>query len=302
MSNAVATRNNAVYKDMTQPLRKIVDKIGGRIKGINNAGTMAYYDIGAAVKLILEKRESGDLAYGENPIAQMAEHFCMVASTLYQTKILATVFKRDFVLKKTEEAADRNFMLTYNHWMQLSRITDPQRRPELLNQCISGRWAHNMIGLEAKASDTDQVQHPRAGGRKPGVPSDPVVALGKFNKLNQTLYKYADSAEQSIFSGLLDISPGDIKKSHIKMIDEALNGMEETASSINSYVASLTEIRKKLSKATKVEDDDVVEEVDDAVEEEDDEDDEEPVKPAKSVKPTRSSKKDKKGKKTAGRR
>lgn len=299
MSTAVVTRPTAVYKDMTQPLRKIVDKIGDRFKSINNAGALVYYDIGDAVKTILEKRESGDLAYGESPIIQMAEHFDMSSSTLYQTKILATVFKRDFVKKKTEEASDRNFMLTYNHWMQLSRISDPQRRTELLNQCIAARWAHNMIGLEATAAGADQVQHHRAGGRKPGVPSDPVVALGKFNKLNQTLYKYADSAEDSIFNGLLDISPGDIKKAHIKTIDDALSGMEETTSSINSYMASLKEIRAKLSKATKVKDDDEVEDEDDVVEEEEEDEDEEPAKPIKSSKPAKSAKK---GKKTAGRR
>ena len=285
-----ATNVGGTYKKMTIPLKKVVDALHDQFMKINNVGAMTYYDMGVAVRNILQKRETGDLAYGDKPIEQMAEYFRMSTTTLYQAQQIAMTFKREFVLTKTKEAASRNFALTYNHWMQLSRITDPQRRSELLANCIAGAWSYPTLALEAKAGDAEVTEHHRAGGRKPGVPADPIVALIRFTKDANKLRKYGDAAEDVISQGLLGIPPGELKKSTLTNINDALESIEEIQSTINTYAATLRDIYGKLTKATKVDPD----------EEEDDDDVIDHV-PAKKPEKT-GSKKTSKNKKKAGRR
>jgi len=240
----------SVHKEMTKPLQVICDKLKERMVKLNNNGVLTYYDLGTNVNEVLQSIESGDLSYGAKPIEQMAIYFDQTTTTLYNARTLANTFTREFVLKKTEEAAKRSMALTYNHWLSLSKIGSETQRMEMLASCIKQRWSHSMLASEASHSDS-RVQHHRSGGKKPGVPQKPMQALSKFHKLCNTLNKYGEAADDTINNGLLDIPPDELNPFMIEELDKSITAAEELQSTANAYYASLTDIRVKLGKAVK---------------------------------------------------
>lgn len=213
------------YEAMTPELRDVAQECERQIAKTAGSVIMLQYQIGARVLAVANDEQT----YGPNAVQQLADYLGVRggASYLYSLMNFARVFEADYVRTRSLRPMANGEHVTVSHWLQLMKIEDPQSRERMLERVYREALSANDLEREIRAGVAGPTRHTRQGGRRPKVPTNPVVGLQSVCEAANRLVRFEEAAEKAVFDALDEIAPDRVTDALLARAEQALAAVRE---------------------------------------------------------------------------
>lgn len=240
-TNATATAMAPSVKErrkmlaaMTPELRKVAEDIGKRLNGLAVGEAIVYYDIGEMIKDTISA-PGAEVKYGEKTMEALAAYHGRKVGVFRAYLRFADAFERSYVVGWTKQQMPSGDSLSLGHWLQIAQVVRPEDREKLLKTAVERSLSVDGLAaeIEARGSSVDRSNHVRAGGRKHGLPSTPVIGLQRLAALATSLVNYEEQVgDEAIFGPIDEMGPEQVEDVHLSRLKETHEALDKAASAI----------------------------------------------------------------------
>ena len=128
-----------------------------------------YHQVGEQVERLCP---SGDRAYGQGVMQQLAKTLHFSATRLLQARQFARTYRRAEV-REMDKPTRTGYVLRWAHVIPLMANEDSDERAKLQEECVEGEWSSRELWRRVKETRAPKSQ----GGRKFQKPADGETAL-----------------------------------------------------------------------------------------------------------------------------
>lgn len=229
-----------LFKEMTPATQKLAEEFENKIGHAASNVILTQHILGARISAIMDD----EATYGSNAIEQLATYLQMPGGTtyLYALKTFADTFTRDYVKQKSAQLMSNKSTLTVAHWLHLTKIHDDKARENMLTRVLAESLTSNDLEKEIRAGTAGSVKNTRQGGRKPKMPTNPLVGLQRVCALSNKFVRFESAASTAVFDAL-DALPAD------RVTDSALARTEATLVQVKNTIEKAQAMRERLEKS-----------------------------------------------------
>jgi len=176
---------------------------------------------------VLNEVRDNEAEYGSKAVEQIAEFLEIAPDRLYRFGNFARSFEQEFVLKWQAKANSKGHMLTVEHWLQLSQVTDPDKQEKWLTHWQKESISALELGAVIRsAGDSGSRRRSVKGGRKPSEPKTPMAGVQKGDSLLHTLMNYMPTFEKCTLKPLDSLPYEELPVDKIDVAEKLLSNME----------------------------------------------------------------------------
>lgn len=258
MTTAVATavdkKRAETLKAMTAETRKISEQIATKVSTVEAGRVLGAYNIGALLLPI----KSNERDYGSNAVQQLADYHNISggADALYRLMTFAETFDKEFVMAETRKPMANGTHMTVSHWVMLTRLSERSKVDKMLKRIFAESMSASDLEVEIRSGAAGSTKNVRAGGRKPNVPTNPVVGLQRTISLAVKFTRWDEWAAQSVCSAIDKMPADSVTEALQEKLEATLASVQEANTTAESMVktlqANLARVKNVLSHRTAV--------------------------------------------------
>jgi hypothetical protein len=215
-------------QDLAQRLdAKIVTEAAGII--------VTAYDIGAYLVEALADEDR----YGIDCLQQIATYldFSGGVRALLEHVDFARAFTREFVIAQSRRLMPTGHVLTFAHWLALTRVVTEQDRQALLKKVFSESLSASQLASEIGGLG---VARPSRGpGRRPSVPTSPIILLQRFYDKAKGLTSVCKTLEKSVSRPLDELTDLQVSDVLLTQLQSAQKGALDARQKADEVAARL---------------------------------------------------------------
>jgi hypothetical protein len=234
-----------VFKAMTPATQEVAQEIDGKMTKASQGVVMMQYDIGARIRSVIAE----EAEYGSGAVKQLAEYLNIPGgeTTLYNLRNFSETFDRDFVKETSARQMANGQHLTVKHWFQLMKVKEQKKIGTIVERVLKESISAEDLENEIRA--TGSGKNTRSGGRKPKVPSNPLVGLRKALTLAQTFSRYEEAAIPSVFDAIDEL---DAERVDDKMLTTLTETREQAVTAKKAAADMITRIDDNIKRVKEV--------------------------------------------------
>jgi hypothetical protein len=251
-----AKQRQAVLAKMPAPLQQMAKKIEANLAGATAGVVGTQYDNGAMIREAL----ANEGKYGSAAVEQLSQYLRLEQKDLTVLRDMVEAFPdKNFVLTNSSRTMSDGGRITMTHWLALSRLSEPKAQKAMLDRVFAESLTAKDLILEIQAGAGGASKSIRAGGRKPKVPSNPILAVTKSFQLAQAFNRFEKEMGPKLFPLLDKLDEDKVTQDVLDRLTKAREEIvrvgetaESTVKKLDSAVASVNaKLNKKYEKAEK---------------------------------------------------
>lgn len=250
MAVPVEKARKKTYNEMTKATREVADQFQELLTRGARGSILVQYDLGSRLGAVIED----EATYGSGAVKQLAEYFNIKGgeTTLYSLRNFAGEFEKTFVDKWSSQLMANGDYMTTNHWFHLMKIKDKAGQEKMLRRVFAESMSSNDLEKEVRSGSGGATKNTRQGGRKPRVPSNPIVGLDQTFSIAQRLNNFDKVATASVFDALDEWPADKITKDLLKRLEKTHTTVEvthaKTGKMLERLSTNIARVKRILSK------------------------------------------------------
>ncbi len=224
-----------IFETMTPPTQKIAKEFEDKDRLGNTSIILYQYDKG--VKLLAMQKAPDK--YGENSIRQLSEYLGRTDTELGLLMGVAKAYSRDEVKGMTTRQMTDGNRISWRHLTAMLKVAVAKTRRELWGRVFAESIGANQLEVEINSSGVPK-KNIRSGGRKPGLPSSPLVGVHQIEKTAAGINNRFDGWQEAVLDKFDEIAPDDVTPI---MLDKARLALTQ----IETLEGNVTNLRERLT-------------------------------------------------------